>query len=108
MQLPVAKSHIRSVASSPADTAYRPSGVTHTLLTRPQWPSNVRMQLPVAKSHTRKVASALADIAYRPSGATHTLLMRPLCPSKLHMPPVSRSQTYKFAFEYANTPLRPS
>ena len=69
---PLSRSQTRSVLSSDAETARRPSGVMATPFTERLWPSSVRRLWPLSGSQTRSVLSSDAETARRPSGVMVT------------------------------------
>jgi len=80
ISFPLSKSQSRSVWSSEAETARRPSGVTATVLTEFVWPSTDRIVWPLSKSQSRSVRSSEPETARRPSGVTATAQTQSVCP----------------------------
>src|SRR5262249_55532418 len=72
-QRPVCRSHRRSAASSPPDSASVPSWFTARLETRRACPASVRRRRALATSHRRRLRSSPPESTQRPSGPTHTL-----------------------------------
>ena len=67
-----ARSHTRTVPSSPPLTAVCPSALTATAYTKPSWPVSTRGAAVPARSHTRTVPSVPLLTAVCPSALTAT------------------------------------
>src|SRR5271166_3906235 len=105
ISFPLSRSQSRSVRSTEAETARRPSGVTATALTQFVWPSSGRIVWPLSRSQSRSVRSSEAETARRPSGVTATALTQFVWPSRGHSDwPLSRSNTRRIP----NRPLNKS
>jgi len=79
-QVPVARSHSRTVLSNDADARTLQSGENTIDVIPLEWPSRVLRQVPVAGSHSLTVLSRDPDARNLPSGENLTSLTSPLCP----------------------------
>ena len=104
-----ARSHTRTVPSTPPLTAVRPSALTATALTGPSWPVSTRGAAAPARSHTRTVPSPPPLTAIRPSALTATPQHRASWPVSTRGAAVpARSHTRTVPSPPPLTAIRPS
>src|SRR5205807_503190 len=98
-----------TVPSSEALASRPPSGLKHTLHTKPVCPFRESVSWPVAKSHTLTVPSREALASRRPSGLKHTLSTVACAALKASVSfPVAASQTLTVPSSEALASRQPS
>src|SRR5207302_562691 len=89
--------------------ASRPSPLSATPLTLPEWPLRVRSSRPLSTSHTFRVLSSDAEMASRPSPLSATPLTLPEWPLKVRSSrPLSTSHAFSVLSSDAQMASRPS